>query len=131
MRKRRQQPERKIPRAVISHLRLRAQPGVVYFAVPNGGYRNVVEARNLKLDGVTAGVSDIIMLHDGNMFALELKAEGGRPTESQLEFIDLVKAAGGYAVWVNGLDAALRTLECWGILKPSRSLTKTATVAVF
>ena len=119
-RKRRQHPERSIQRAVIGHLRARAHPGVVFFHVPNGGSRNVVEARNLKLDGVTAGVSDIIMLHDGNMFALELKAEGGRPTESQLEFIDRVKAAGGYAVWVNGLDAALRTLECWGILRPNR-----------
>lgn len=32
------------------------------FAVPNGGFRNVREARIMKAEGVVAGVSDLILL---------------------------------------------------------------------
>ena len=32
------------------------------FAVPNGGYRSAAEARMMKAEGVTAGVSDLILL---------------------------------------------------------------------
>jgi hypothetical protein len=33
----------------------------LFFAIPNGGTRNKIEARNLKLQGVVAGVSDTFL----------------------------------------------------------------------
>ena len=35
------------------------------FAVPNGGYRNKIEAANLKRQGVIAGVPDFILIYQG------------------------------------------------------------------
>jgi hypothetical protein len=67
--------------------------------------------------GVRAGVSDILALHHGKFFALELKAPGGRPTEDQLAFISDVQANGGFTCVAEGLDEALRALETWGLLR--------------
>ncbi len=111
--------EDQIQRAIIRHLQARGKRGVVFFAVPNGGKRRRIEAAIMKALGVRAGVSDLILLHNGRFFALELKTEKGRPTESQMQFASDVNAAGGYACIVNGLDRALRVLETWGLIRPN------------
>jgi len=43
------------------------------FAVPNGGSRNKIEASNLKKEGVTAGVSDYIVMLPNKILFIELK----------------------------------------------------------
>jgi len=106
-----------IQRAVIQHLKERGVPGVVYWHTPNGGKRRKTEAAILKGLGVRAGVSDLIFVHNSRIFALELKAPEGRPTESQMEFISDLNAAGGYGCIAHGLDRALKALETWGLLK--------------
>jgi hypothetical protein len=117
--KRRRSPreEDRIQRAVFDHLRSRAAANVFAFHPPNGGKRKPIEAAILKGLGVTAGVPDIIAIHRGKCFAMELKADGGRPTETQLEAIAKLEKAGAYTCIAYGLDAALRTLEFWGLLK--------------
>ena len=114
--------EQAIQKAVFDHIAARAYPGVVAFHSPNGGYRRPVDAAIFKGMGVLAGVSDVLACHDGKFFALELKAEGQRPTAAQLEFIAAVNEAGGYATWAEGLTRALNILECWGLLRPDRSV---------
>jgi hypothetical protein len=54
---------------------------------------------------------------NGSTRALELKAERGRPTAAQTQFISEFRAAGGEASIVHGLDQALHTLEIWGLLR--------------
>ncbi|MGL5958284.1 MAG: VRR-NUC domain-containing protein, partial [Phocaeicola sp.] len=44
-------------------------PDKLLFAVPNGGSRNKIEAANLKRQGATAGVSDVICLIPKKGFA--------------------------------------------------------------
>ena len=107
-----------LQKAVCEHLRLRAHSGVVWFAVPNGGKRNVREAARMKRMGVTAGVADIILLHNGKFFALELKALTGRISESQRAFLMAVDSAGGVCYVAYGIDEALRVLESWGLINP-------------
>jgi len=114
---RRANPEQAIQRAVFQHLRTRAAPGVFAFHVPNGGYRRPKEAAIMKGLGVVAGVPDVMCIFRGGVYALELKAEGGRPTEAQFAAVDNIRNAGGFACVVYGLDRALRCLEAWGILK--------------
>jgi hypothetical protein len=116
---RRRRAEDSIQRTVCEHLRMRGSPGVVWWHTPNGGKRNRIEAAVMKSLGVRAGVSDIIAVHEGTAFALELKADGARPTEAQLQFIDDFRAAGGDAGVAEGLDQALRVLETW---KPLRGV---------
>lgn len=114
---RRQQPEAQIQRAVFSHLKTRAAPGVFAFHVPNGGYRKPREAAILKGLGVVSGVPDVIAIHHGRVYGLEIKAEGRRATEKQLSAISAMREAGAYTCVAEGLDEAIRTLEFWGLLR--------------
>jgi len=124
--RRRRQPERALQLALVQHLNLRAPDGVLYFAVPNGGSRDIREAANLKRAGVLPGVSDLLLFrpgacpHCGNTrlegFALELKAQGGRPTEAQLAFMARFAGAGGHTCIAEGIDEALQTLKSWQLL---------------
>ncbi len=112
-------PEQAIHKAVVQHLRTRAVPGLVWWHTPNGGARSKAEGAIFKSMGVRAGVSDFIFVHDNRIYALELKAEGGRATEAQLKFLADIDAAGAYTAMPEGLDPALATLEVWGLIKPA------------
>ena len=109
--------EQAIQHAVCQHLRQRGAAGLVWWHTPNGGRRSPVEAAIFNGLGVRAGVSDLILLHDGRAFALELKTERGRPTAAQMNFISEFRAAGGEASIATGLDQALHTLETWKLLR--------------
>jgi hypothetical protein len=113
---RRQRPEAEIQRAIFQHLRARAAPGVFAFHPANGGYRKPVEAAIMKGLGVVAGVPDVIAIHEGRCYAVEIKAPGGRATAAQLETLAAMEAAGAYCCIAEGLDRALAVLEAWGLL---------------
>lgn len=111
-------PEQQIHRAVVSHLKLRGAPGVVYWHAPMGMHAgSKVQGAIMKSLGARAGVSDLILVHDSKIFALELKADGGRATEAQLEFISDIGRAGAFTAIATGIDEALKTLETWGLLR--------------
>jgi hypothetical protein len=111
--------EQQIHIAVAQHLRTRAVPGMVWFHVPNGGLRTKREAALLKAMGVRSGVADLILFHGGKLYALEIKAPGGRATEAQLQFLSDIDRAGAFTALPVGLDAALATLESWGLIRPA------------
>jgi len=121
---RRRQPERLLQIAVCQHLARRGVPGLLYLHCPNEGYRAKTYAYALKRMGTRAGVSDLLLFHQGKFFALELKAEGerGLMTDAQAAFQMQFNDAGGYAFCAIGLDKALRTLEAWGLIRPDRGL---------
>jgi hypothetical protein len=102
-RHRRARPEDAIQRAVTQHYRQRAAAGVFMFAVPNGGYRRPIEAAIMKATGTVAGVPDTIWIKDGQAYALELKAEGGKRTPKQVETIAAMQMAGAIAAVAVGL----------------------------
>lgn len=114
---RRANPEQQIQRAVVQHLRARGAPGLVFTHVPNGGYRKPIEAAIFKGIGVRAGVADLLLWRAGHSYALELKAPGGRPTESQLQFLSDMDKAGAFTCLCDSLDRALKVLETWGLLR--------------
>lgn len=52
--------------------------------IPNGGFRNAVEAGNLKVQGVLAGIPDLmIVLPFGEIIWIEMKAKDGSRSKSQ------------------------------------------------
>jgi len=116
-RRRRHRPEAAIQRAVCDHLRLRAKPDVVWLHCPNGERRDKITGAKLKRMGVLAGASDLLFWHNGNSFALELKAPGGRLSEAQLEFLVRFNDAGGHTAIAEGIDRALACLEAWNLLR--------------
>jgi len=108
--------ETAIQAALCEHLRMRAKPGVLWLHPANGERRDKLTGAKLKRMGVLPGASDLLLWHAGNSYALELKARGCRPTEAQLEFMARFNDAGGHSAYAEGLDAALRCLEGWGLL---------------
>ena len=110
-------PEQQYQRAVIQHIAWRARPGVFAFHVPNGGWRSRVDGAILKAIGTVAGVPDLIWIKNCQVYGLELKAEGGRPTEAQLATMAAIEAAGAYCCIAEGLDPALAVLEGGQLLR--------------
>jgi hypothetical protein len=102
--------EQQIQRAVVDHLRWRGVPGVFAFHPANGGWRSAVEAAILKSLGVVAGVPDIIIIHDGRCYGLELKSGRGRLTDVQRSAHVAMRQAGATVCTVWGLDEALAQL---------------------
>jgi len=109
--------EAQIQRAVFQHLRTRGAPGVFAFHPANGGYRKPVEAAILKGLGVVAGVPDLIAIHNGRVFAMEIKAPGGCVSPKQRACIAALEASGVTTAVAYSLDEALATLELWGLLR--------------
>jgi hypothetical protein len=64
------------------------------FSVPNGGSRNILEAKNLKLTGQMAGVSDLIVLLENKCIFIEVKIEKRIQSEVQNKFQQRVEALG-------------------------------------
>lgn len=119
-------PEDIIHRAVVKELEARKAPGVLFWHTPNQGKRRRWAASALKGLGMKLGVSDLCFLHRGKFYALELKADDGRPTVEQMQFISDVNAAGGYGCIAEGLDQAICVLETWGLLRKDRSDVRAA-----
>ncbi len=113
----RARPENAVQRAVIAHIKIRGKPGMIYWHTPNGGLRSRIEAAVMKGLGVRAGVADLLFLTEGKLSSLELKADGRTSGEAQIEWRQDVNRCGGFAAEAAGLDAALRALEAWGLLK--------------
>ena len=113
----RARPEDQIQRAVFEHLRLRSAPGIFAFHPANSGWRSRIEAAILKGLSVHAGVPDVIAIHRGQVYAIELKTESGRATSAQLQAIEELRAAGAHVEICHGLDRALAQLEAWELLR--------------
>ena len=68
---------------------------IPYFAVPNGGLRNIGVARKLKAEGVKAGVADLFIMQANEEFNglfIEVKTPTGRQQELQKNFEKLALA---------------------------------------
>ena len=83
------------------------------FAVPNGGHRHKATAGKLKAEGVRKGVPDMCLpVAYGGFHGLyiELKAQGGRASDEQREWIAALQAQGYRAEVCVGAEAAWRVI---------------------
>ena len=100
--------EDNLQRAIVRYLRLK---GILVFHIPNGGSRNAREAHNLKLSGVLAGVSDLVILMQNRAVFVELKTDKGRQSDNQKKFQQDVEALGfEYLIW-RSLDDCINFFE--------------------
>jgi len=99
--------ERQEQRALKDWLELNKIP---FYIIPNGGSRHLIEAYQLKLDGVQAGVPDIcIPVKKGNFGSLYIEIKrrrGGRVTKEQKGWIDKLNENGQKAVVCYGWEEA-------------------------
>lgn len=84
-------------------------------AIPNGGSRNPIEAKNLKLQGVKAGIPDLFLTLPKNSFGglwIELKRKkGGVISELQKESIERLRKVGYCVEVAKGFDEAKIIIE--------------------
>jgi hypothetical protein len=110
--------ENEIHLAVVDHLRARGNPSAVWWHTPNQSKANPQYRRKLAAMGLRPGVSDLIALHNGEAFALELKRSSrGVVSEYQNKFLSDWRAAGGHGVVAEGLDEALAICKSWGLIR--------------
>lgn len=97
------------------------------FAVPNGGKRGKIEAANLKKEGVTSGVSDLIVIIPNQTLYIELKTPetefinpktmrvnkkaGGKQSQAQKEFQEDVEACGHKYYLIDNLDDFIKIMH--------------------
>lgn len=88
----------------------------ILFAIPNGGARNEIEARIMKAEGVTAGVSDCILLMSNNQFSslcIEFKTDIGRQTDSQKSWQEITEEHGNKYVIVRSIDEFISAIQSY------------------
>ena len=109
--------ESKLQKACIKYFRLQyPRYKMLLFHVPNGGYRTATTARNMKLEGVVAGVSDLILMIPANGYhglCIEMKTPKGRQTPKQKQFEQAVKAMGYCYVIVRSIDQFAIMIKQW------------------
>ncbi len=98
--------------------------GFVFFSVPNEGALTAAGGKsvhgmiaNFKKMGMTPGVSDLIIGHEGKMYCIEVKNETGRQSKVQGYF--QAKAEGTripYAI-ARSVDDVVELLKLWGVIK--------------
>jgi hypothetical protein len=90
-------------------------PGLIIFAIPNGGKRNPIEASRLKREGVLAGVPDLFIAKakdkSHGLFIEMKKAEAGRVSEAQSKVHGALRTAGYDVLVCHGVE------EAWSAFK--------------
>lgn len=92
------------------------KPDAIYWHTPNGGNRDGREAVALQEMGVKAGVPDLVFLHHGKFYALEMKDDEGVVTKSQEKMMIRMYEAGAAGVAVaKSLAEAKAQIFAWGL----------------
>lgn len=77
--------ESQIQRQMVQWFRLQ-YPQYIIAAIPNGGYRNSLEAKIMKAEGVLAGFSDLIIVAHKKILFVEVKTKQGCQSKLQEKF---------------------------------------------
>jgi len=118
----RRRPEDAIHRAVVGHLRARGVPNLFWWHTPSGAaFKSTIQGAIMKSLGWRSGIPDLVLLHDGKLYGLELKTVENHPTVEQLACIGAINRCGGFATFARGLDEALKCLETWGLLRAAKA----------
>ena len=83
---------------------------VLWSHFPAGENRSAITGSRLKRMGTARGWPDYLLIHDGGLLAIELKAPKGRQSSEQMAFAEsLVERGGQYAIArsLDDVDAAL------------------------
>lgn len=86
------------------------------FHIPNGGTRNTVEAAHLKRQGVKPGVPDIFIPAARGRYHgmfIEMKADRGRVSDAQKEWLTRLNDYGYHAVVCWGFEDARAEIETY------------------
>lgn len=126
--KRRKKPgheESLLQRACVAWFRAQyPEHALMLFAVPNGGGRSRIEAGIMKAEGVTAGVSDLILLEARGGYGalcIEMKTteKSSRQRASQKAWQEAAVRAGNHYAVIRTLEGFQEVVK-WYLSLPSR-----------
>jgi hypothetical protein len=106
--------EHQVQKAICDYLDLK---GICYWAVPNGGSRNLMTGKKLKSEGVKPGVPDLtVILPGGKFLALEVKkpkttTAPGRLSKVQKRMIKKIQDVGGQVEVVYSLEEVIKIID--------------------
>ena len=116
-RTRKDNPEARLQKVILQHLKIAGVPDLIYFHPANEGRRSVVTGANLKALGMLPGVADLVIIKDGRAFFMEVKSQTGRLSDAQKEFaVAAVKAGAEWAV-VHSIAEAITILRDWQVIR--------------
>lgn len=108
-------PEQDLQKQVAKLLDTCLALNVVWFHVPNGGYRSKAEAGIFMAMGVKPGVPDLIISWAGPdgplVLAIELKAGTGKATTAQIEMMDRMRSCAWFVSEARSLDEVMALLK--------------------
>ena len=112
-----QETEHKIQKAIAQYLDLR---NLCWWAVPNGGHRNISVARKLKMEGVKSGIPDITLIFNGRYYGIEVKkpktvTAKGTLSLNQKTRIAQIQSCGGVVGLAYSVSDVQDLLQLWGI----------------
>ncbi|MBR5118875.1 MAG: VRR-NUC domain-containing protein [Muribaculaceae bacterium] len=86
------------------------------FAVPNGGARSAITGAILKAEGVTKGVSDLLMLVPSSKYhglCIEMKTPRGRQSTSQKDWQKAVTSMGYKYIVCHSFDEFYKEINTY------------------
>jgi len=109
--------EHQIQKAITQYLNIL---GLCWWAVPNGGRRNIGTAKKLKAEGVKSGVPDITLIYKGRYYGIEVKkpktdTPKGSLSKVQKDRIAQIVDCGGVVGLAYSVLDVKELLEIWGI----------------
>ena len=112
-----QDTEHQLQKAITQYLNLL---GLCWWAVPNGGRRNIITATRLKSEGVKSGIPDISLIYKGQFYGIEVKkpktdTPKGTLSKVQKDRIAQIERSGGVAGIAYSIVDVEKLLQIWGI----------------
>ena len=83
----------------------RTYPGVLIFAIPNGGHRHIAVAAKLKATGAVKGVPDLY-IPEWKTWVEMKRRKGGQLSPEQKEVIEYLRGIGDVVIIGRGFDDA-------------------------
>ena len=81
----------------------------IWAHIPNEAKRSFKLAKHLQMQGMKAGIPDILIFDC--RLAIELKANKNKPSQAQIEWLKALNSCGWRVCWVNGFDEFLDFLN--------------------
>lgn len=109
--------ESKIQQTSVRWFRLQyPKLALLLFSVPNGGARRRIEGAIMKAEGVTVGVSDLLLLYPSKGYhglCIEMKTQKGRQQPSQKTWQLAVEDAGYKYVLCRSFDDFMTEINAY------------------
>lgn len=83
----------------------RAHPGILIFAIPNGGHRSIATASALKVEGVVKGIPDLFVPKLSLWIEMK-RVKGGALSAEQIEMIAYLETIGHKVIVGRGFEDA-------------------------